>query len=37
MLTYEIETKLVEMLRGFTYKITCTPAANYLDYKIGTQ
>ena len=23
------KTKLVEMLRGYTYKITCTPAENY--------
>ena len=23
------KTKLVEILRGYTYKITCTPAANY--------
>ena len=23
------KTKLVELLRGYTYKITCTPAANY--------
>ena len=22
-------TKMVELLRGYTYKITCTPAANY--------
>ena len=22
-------TKLVEILRGYTYKITCTPAAHY--------
>ena len=24
------KTKLVEILRGYTYKITCTPAAKYL-------
>ena len=23
------KTKLVYILRGYTYKITCTPAANY--------
>ena len=23
------KTKLVEILRGYTYKITCTPAVNY--------
>ena len=23
------KTKLVEILRGYTYKIACTPAANY--------
>ena len=23
------KTKLVELLRGYTYKITCTPAANF--------
>ena len=23
------KTKLVEILRGYTYKITCTPSANY--------
>ena len=23
------KTKLAEILRGYTYKITCTPAANY--------
>ena len=23
------KNKFVEILRGYTYKITCTPAANY--------
>ena len=23
------KTKLVEILRGYTYKITCSPAANH--------
>ena len=27
------KTKLVEILRGHTYKITCTPVATILDYK----
>ena len=31
-------TKLVKILRGYTYKITCTPAANYPRIiEIGTQ
>ena len=27
------KTKLVEILRGYTYKITCNPAETILDYK----